>query len=865
MGNTVPGAYSVEQLLAEHRWLHRLARSLVGDADADDLLQETWLAALRHPPAAGLPARPWLATVVRNASATFALARRRREARELDAEQARDPADLPEDLVARFQVQRLLAELVAGLGEPFRQTLLLRYYGGHSAADIAAMLGVPAGTVRWRLKRALDELRTRLDERNGGNRARWLAALIPVARAETIPASAPVRPAKHAAGGRPTGADLAPASARGAATAAAALAAVGLVAITLWLDGRGAAREPSGATVASARGPGSGRASGRPLAFSIGDRRASGLPVGAPATGSFVLHGRIIDPGRRPVPGAEVRAYRQRIALQRDDGGDEGDARPAVTGPDGIFALAGLGSGYYNLSASAPGFSVAGQMSIDPASLGSRAWIEITLAPGGAILAGRVLDAGGGPIPGATVRIDSVAEPGKVLVTSPWIRGHTISTDGEGRYQLQLAPSVYTVHVRASGYVPRWVRLELRADQTRDIDLEPGGSVSGRIVAANEGRPLPSAEVFAIALGGAPAQPSGNRPRPGAGWWRAKPTDEEGHFQVGPLSPGPYRLVARQAGLIGELTRPVQVPLGGADAPIEIAVGPGLTVDGTVHANGRPIAGALASLSPLGIGTAIPGGLPQTRTDAAGRFRLGGVLPGEYRLEVLGAVRSAPSDGGDHGPFSTRLLVQRSMTRDVELPRATRVTGVVLTSAGRPAAHAVVEARGYERTRADAAGRFSVQLEPGALPLVARLGDEAARSIDLALDSGQHQEVILTLAPAARISGTVTWEDGSPAATCPITVVPRVWSEIMGDLRSGGDGRFSIDGLPPGEVSVAAAAPDADPAPPTPGGPASAFLALTAGEDRTEVRLVVSRGAGVKDARPGLPPAAPGGAPRPGN
>jgi hypothetical protein len=184
---------------------------------------------------------------------------------------------------------------------------------------------------------------------------------------------------------------------------------------------------------------------------------------------------------------------------------------------------------------------------------------------------------------------------------------------------------------------------------------------------------------------------------------------------------------------------------------------------------------------------------------------------------------------------------------------------VVLTSAGRPAAQAIVEVGGYARTRADAAGRFSLHLEPGALPLVARLGDEATRSTGLALGGAQHQEVILTLAPAARISGIVTWDDGTPAADCPITVVPRVWSDLTDDVRSGGDGRFSIGGLPPGDFSVAATAPDAHATTPPPGRPASTFLALTAGEHRTDVRLVVSRGVAVKDARSGLPPATPGG------
>jgi RNA polymerase sigma factor (sigma-70 family) len=833
MSKDVSDTYSVEQLLAEHRWVHRLARSLVGDADdADDLVQETWLAAVRRPPAAGAPARPWLATVARNEAATFGLARRRRKAREAEAERARDPAEVPEDLVASFQVQRVLAELVEGLAEPFRRTLLLRYYGGHSAAEIATMLGVPAGTVRWRLKRALDELRGMLDERTGGKRAVWMAALAPVAGAERTP-----------------GVEASP---RWVAAAGATLAAVGLVAIALWLHGRGALSDPAGASSSSATGS---RAARRPLAFPAGAGRASGMPAGGPAAGSFALHGRVVDTGGRPIRGAAVRAFRQRVSTDPHDGGDERDARPAITGPEGVFALLGLGPGYHNLSASAPGFAVASLVSIDVASRGRIGWIEFTLVRGGAMLAGRVLDAGGGPIAGATVQVDSAERPGQALVPPLWIHGHTITTDVAGGYQVQLTPAAYSVLVRASGYVPRRVRVELGADQARDIHLEPGGSVAGRVVTAHDGQPLPNAEVFAIATGGSPAQPVGNGPRPGAGWWR-KPTDEDGRFQVGPLSPGRYIVIARHAGMVGELAAPVRVTPGGADAPIEIAVDSGPTVEGTVRADDRPVAGAIVRLYPAA--WTIPDGVPHASTDAAGRFRVGGLLRGEYRLEVPGAEGYARGGGG-YGPFSTTLLVQRSMTRNVELPRATRVTGVVLTSAGRPAAQAIVEVRDRERARTDAAGRFAFHgLEPGTLPLVARLGDEATRSTGLALATGQHQEVVLTLAPAARISGTVTWEDGTPAATAPITVLPRAWSLVPDELRSGADGRFSIGGLPAGEVAVGATAPAADPAPPERGTPASAFLTLAAGEHRTDLRLVVSRPAEVSDALCGLPPAPSG-------
>ena len=68
-----------------------------------------------------------------------------------------------------------------GLAEPYRQTLVLRYFEELSGAEIARRLHVPAGTVRWRLKVALDELRRQLDERHGGRREVWTAALLPLA------------------------------------------------------------------------------------------------------------------------------------------------------------------------------------------------------------------------------------------------------------------------------------------------------------------------------------------------------------------------------------------------------------------------------------------------------------------------------------------------------------------------------------------------------------------------------------------------------------------------------------------------------------------------------------------------------------
>ena len=58
----------IERLLDEHAaFVRGVARALVLDESrADDVAQETWLAAMKHPPARAAGVRSWLATVARN-------------------------------------------------------------------------------------------------------------------------------------------------------------------------------------------------------------------------------------------------------------------------------------------------------------------------------------------------------------------------------------------------------------------------------------------------------------------------------------------------------------------------------------------------------------------------------------------------------------------------------------------------------------------------------------------------------------------------------------------------------------------------------------------------------------------------------
>ncbi len=185
--------FTPEALLAETDWMRRLARALVRDVDAaDDLVQDTVLAALRAQPELDRGLRPWLARVLRNFARERVRSGARRTARE--AVHSAPDAELPEasELAARVELQQLVVRLVLELDEPLRRTVLLRYFEGLEPAQIAASTGAPDGTVRWRLKRALDDVRERLDERHGGNRDAWTSALLPFAIERTLvaPASA---------------------------------------------------------------------------------------------------------------------------------------------------------------------------------------------------------------------------------------------------------------------------------------------------------------------------------------------------------------------------------------------------------------------------------------------------------------------------------------------------------------------------------------------------------------------------------------------------------------------------------------------------------------------------------------------------
>ena len=168
---------TTEELLEDAAWLRRLAITLAGNSfDADDLVQESRIAAWQKHPETDRSLRPWLAKVIRDVARMSRRSNHRRESREQAALEEQQPSQ-PDALLAQMRLHRLLVDLVLELDEPFRSTIVARFVEGRSAASIARLLGIPNSTVRARLREALSRLRYQLDKQNGDRKA-WAPAVL---------------------------------------------------------------------------------------------------------------------------------------------------------------------------------------------------------------------------------------------------------------------------------------------------------------------------------------------------------------------------------------------------------------------------------------------------------------------------------------------------------------------------------------------------------------------------------------------------------------------------------------------------------------------------------------------------------------
>jgi RNA polymerase sigma-70 factor (ECF subfamily) len=174
------GAAFERVVLLHARTAYRFARWLTRDEhDAEDVLQEATLRAFKYFDGfQGGDARVWLLSIVRNTFYTRCLrqsASPERPAEVADApepdgespwaqfESEREPR--PDEGLLRECDQRLVDDSIRSLPPEYREVIVFRELEELSYKEIAAIAGIPIGTVMSRLSRAREQLRRELLER----------------------------------------------------------------------------------------------------------------------------------------------------------------------------------------------------------------------------------------------------------------------------------------------------------------------------------------------------------------------------------------------------------------------------------------------------------------------------------------------------------------------------------------------------------------------------------------------------------------------------------------------------------------------------------------------------------------------------
>lgn len=146
--------------------VYRFFRNKVTDG-AEDLVQQTFLSLVqsRDHFRGDSSFRTYLFTAARSKLYTY-LERRRREGDRLDygVTSCEDLGISPSRLIAQEENERLLLSALRRLPIDMQIALELFYFEQMRGPELAAALGVPEGTVRSRIRRGRELLRTRLEE-----------------------------------------------------------------------------------------------------------------------------------------------------------------------------------------------------------------------------------------------------------------------------------------------------------------------------------------------------------------------------------------------------------------------------------------------------------------------------------------------------------------------------------------------------------------------------------------------------------------------------------------------------------------------------------------------------------------------------
>ena len=545
------------------------------------------------------------------------------------------------------------------------------------------------------------------------------------------------------------------------------------------------------------------------------------------------ISGVVVDESGQPLANAEVGVMETVINL--DEGGVVGELGQNLSTrsrEDGTFRLSGLKSSNYNLSVSKAGFLNDMLRDVEAGTDD----VRLTLGKS-AVLFGYVRNrVTGQPIQAFDVHLQSEhmgGLPGGLFLPGnsvPVARGPEAATlagvaDAPGLYAVSGLPSKgVSLVVEADGFAEyRFgpVRVDTRGSVQQDAELMPEITLSGRVVDAT-GQPVPGASVNltersdeeAMFLGGGRIERrmeisnSGGKPRVIDGDSRFNDiSDASGRFTLKGIAPGEYQLLASHNEWAPSEQLAMDLGEGDQLEHLVVALRAGGAVTGqtfdadghvlgqaTVALNQAPSAqqgpgGGARSMS-MSFGGGLPGqGLKQTESDGQGVFRLGGILPGRYLLELKnpnstggGAMMfMLVNSGADSKGTPVTIEAGETATVDLYLPPTGTVTGSV-TEAGNPLAGVSVSLKdqrspfpmGGPSARTDDNGRFQMSnVEPGDYTLTVSPSGAAQpieRDLEVRARETANSDIKL---PTGIVAGRVTNSgDGQPISGVIVKVDP---------------------------------------------------------------------------------------------
>ncbi|MEJ8652157.1 MFS transporter [Streptomyces sp. MS1.AVA.3] len=305
---------------------------------------------------------------------------------------------------------------------------------------------------------------------------------------------------------------------------------------------------------------------------------------------------------------SQRKVSRPTLVAQSTDGGAE-EVLAADAGADGVAVPPADRPG--RLVKSAPSWvrsateAQAGRIPTTPAEVTTTGPAE---TPSG--LAGRVLDASGTPVPGASVTlIDRQGRQADVTTAGP-----------DGRYALAApAAGTYVLTGAAPGHTPYAASAMYRGEGVASrVDLILAGTgrgLGGVLLGGFEGAPLAGGSIVLTDAGGDVV----TRTTSGT----------DGRWETAPLPPGPYTLVLSAPGHQPQ-ARAIELSDGEPERQ-DTCLQPTATVRGTVRGpNGRPLADAAVTLAEDGTVTA------HTVTGPDGAFAFFDLSGPHYTLTAAG-------------------------------------------------------------------------------------------------------------------------------------------------------------------------------------------------------------------------------------